>query len=201
MIEIKKKIDKTFHNNSKKKLRAYGFFFGVITGLRQGNVLGLKAEDLFPESEIPHYRVSDNVVSGYSRGQKGFIVFEDSTKTTTQEDEEIMLPLLQPSVEIAVEVAKFLKANYKPKDRICPGTPGGFYRTWKRITEECGFKFVNPHNWKHSYATNGAEHLEEWYHGRADLLQMCCLHENLSMTEKYIKKRYPKKLQAWAPKK
>ncbi|MBC7490552.1 MAG: hypothetical protein H7240_11865 [Glaciimonas sp.] len=50
--------------NPSKKLKAYGFLIGVMTGLCQGNVLGLKAEDLFPDSEIPHYRVLDNVVSG-----------------------------------------------------------------------------------------------------------------------------------------
>jgi integrase len=199
LIEIKKKIDKTFDKFPEKKLQAHGYYFGVITGLRQGNVLGLKAEDLFPDHEIPHFRVSDNVVSGYSRGEKGHIVFENATKTTTQEDEEILLPLLQPSVEIAVEVARFLKSNYNPKDRICPGTPGGFYRVWKRIAKECGFKFLSPHNWKHSYATNGGEHLDEWYKGDTKLLQLCCLHSSYKMTEKYIKKRYPKNLRAWAP--
>lgn len=97
----------------------------IVNGIISFNLLGLKAEDLFPESEIPHFRVSDNVVSGYSRGEKGFVVFENATKTTTQEDEEILLPLIQPSLEIAVEIAKYLKSNYKPKERICPGTPGG----------------------------------------------------------------------------
>lgn len=140
VTEIKKKIDKACENSPKKKLQAYGYFFGVITGLWQGNVLGLKGEDLFPDSEIPQFRVSDNVVSGYSRGEKGSIVFVIATKTKTQEDEEIFLPLIQPSLEIAVEVARYLKTNYKPKDRVCPSSPGGFYRTWKRIAKECGFK-------------------------------------------------------------
>jgi len=200
LIEIKKKIDRTYAKNPKRLTKAYGYYFGVITGQRQGNVLGFKAEDLFPEATIPHFRVSDNIVSGYSRGQRGYIIFENATKTTTQEDDEILLPLIQPSRGIAVEVARHLKNSYKPKERICLGTPHTFYRTWKRIAKDCGFTFLNPHNWKHTYATIGGEHLEEWYNGRADLLQMCCLHESLSMTEKYIKKRYTKRLQAWTPK-
>lgn len=201
LIEIKKRIDKTYATCNTKKLEAYGYYLGLITGLRQGNVLGLKAEDLFPDSEVPHFRVTDNIVSGYSRGEKGSIIFENATKTTTQEDGEIVLPFIQPSLDVAIEVARFLKNSYQPKERVCPGSPGGFYRVWKRIAKECGFKFLNPHNWKHSYATNGGEHLDEWYQGRPDLLQMCCLHESLTMTEKYIKKRFSKRLAAWAPKK
>ena len=29
------------------------------------------AEDLFPDDEVPHFRVSDNIVSGHSRSLKG----------------------------------------------------------------------------------------------------------------------------------
>ncbi len=200
LIEIKKRIDATYADAPEKKKKAYGFLMGIYTGLRQANILGLKAEDLFPENEIPHFRVSDSIVSGYSRGLKGSVTFINATKTTTQEDEEIVLPLLQPSVEIASEVATFLKANYEPKDRICPATPGTFYRAWERICDECDIKFLNPHNWKHSYATIGTDNLEAWYRGNPRLLQLCCLHTSYSMTERYIKKRFPKSLTAWAKK-
>lgn len=198
LFEIKEKIDRTYSSAPTKKLLAYGFLLGTVTGLRRGNILGLKAEDLFPDDQIPHFRVSDNIVSGYSRGEESVQIFENATKTTTQENEEILLPLLQPSVKVAQEIAQHLKSNYKPKDRVCPSTPGGFYRAWKRIAKECGFRFINPHNWKHSYATIGADHIHDWYKGNPRLLQLCCLHTSYKMTEKYIKKKYPKSLGAWA---
>jgi integrase len=198
---IKERIDKTYAAKPDKKLEAYGFLFGVMSGLRRGNILGLKADDLFPDHEVPHFRVSDNIVPGYSRGLKGPQTFENATKTTTQEDEEVILPLLQPSVEIASEVTRYLKSRYRPTERICPSTPGGFYRVWKRISKECGFRFLHPHGWKHSYATNGAAYLESLYKGDPRLLQLCCLHSSFKMTEKYIKKKYPKSLMAWAPSK
>jgi len=207
LVKIKEKIDKTFNNpknpRPEKLLEAYAMFFGVCTGLRQGNILGLKGEDLFPDHKIPHFRVSDNIVSGYSRGEQGAMVFENSTKTTFQEDEDedILLPMIQPNKEIVVEVARYLKKNIGLKDRICGElTPGGFYRKWKRIASECQFQFLNPHNWKHSYATNGADNLEAWYNGNPRLLQLCCLHSSFKMTEKYIKKRFPKSLEQFAPK-
>jgi integrase len=140
-------------------------------------------------------------VSGYSRGIEGSITFVNATKTTSMEDDEVTLPFLQPSMEIACEVARFLKARVDPKERVCKATPKTFYRHWKRICSETGIRFVRPHGWKHSYATIGAENLQAWYNGDPRLLQLCCLHSSFSMTEKYIKKRYSKSLSAWAPKK
>ena len=197
-IQIKNLIDKTYANDPNEKAIAYGLFFGICTGLRQGNLLGLKAQDLFPETAVPHFRVSDNIVKGWSRGQKGSITFENSTKTTSEEDGEILLPLLQPTTEIACEVARYLKAFYKPNDRILPLSPDQVYRRWQSIAKRCGFKFLNPHNWKHSYATNGGQLLQSLYKGDPRLLQLCCLHTSFKMTEKYIKKKYAKSLLAWA---
>lgn len=198
VIEIKECIDETYADDLEKKLIAYGIYFGPCTGLRQANLLGLKAKDLFPDHKVPHFRVSDSIVRGWSRGLKGYIKFENATKTTSQEDGEILLPLLQPSIEIVCEVARFLKKHYKSDERILPLSPNSVYRAWERIARECGFRFLNPHNWKHSYATIGGEHLEQWYKGDLRLLQLCCLHKSLTMTEKYIKKKYAKSLQAWA---
>ena len=198
VIEIKRKIDKTYKDRPADKLLAYGLYLGVCTGSRQGNLLGFKAEDLRPDDEIPHFRVSDNIVRGWSRGEKGAIVFENATKTTSEEDGEILLPLLQPSREIACEVACYLKQHYDSRERVLPLSPWQVYHRWKRIARECGFKFLNPHNWKHSYATIGGEHLREWYKDTPRLLQLCCLHSSLKMTEKYIKKKYAKSLRAWA---
>jgi hypothetical protein len=45
---------------------------------------------------------------------------------------------------------------------------------------------LNPHQWKHSYATIGAQHLAEWYNGRASDLQKCCMHEKYDTTLGYI---------------
>lgn len=198
-IEIKRKIDETFKERAAEKLIAYGLYLGLCTGLRQGNLLGLKAEDLRPDdSEIPHFRVSDNIVRGWSRGEKGHLVFKNATKTTSEEDGDIVLPFLQPSREIVCDVARHLKQHYASHERVLPLTPCQVYRRWKRIAQECGFKFLNPHNWKHSYATIGGEHLHEWYKDDARLLQLCCLHSSLTMTEKYIKKKYARSLRAWA---
>jgi integrase len=192
MVDMKAKIDLTYGSRPKDKLLAYGMYFGVCSGLRRGNILGLKAKDLFPEDDIPHFRVSDNVVSGYSRGVLGQVVFENSTKTTSEEDGEILLPMIQPRKDIIISVARYLKEYISSEGRICGDTtPGGFFSVWRRISRECQFQqFINPHNWKHSYATNGADQLDEWYKGKARLLQLCCLHSSIKMTEKYIKKRY-----------
>lgn len=198
VIEIKQKIDKTYETRPEEKAIAYGFYLGICTGLRQGNILGLKAENLYPDEAIPYFHVTDNIVSGWSRGIKGFVIFENATKTTSEEDGEVYLPFLQPSREIVCEVARYLKQCYRPHERILPLKPSQVYRRWQKIAEECGFKFLSPHNWKHSYATIGAERLDKWYKGDPRLLQLCCLHTSFKMTEKYIKKKYAKSLAAWS---
>ncbi|MFN7903585.1 MAG: hypothetical protein ACK5P5_00225 [Pseudobdellovibrionaceae bacterium] len=85
MHEIKTAIDHTYKENLEMKKKAYAIFFGVCTGLRRGNLLGLIAECLHPDDEIPNFDLKDNIVSGWSRGEKGALVFEDSTKTTSGE--------------------------------------------------------------------------------------------------------------------
>jgi len=91
-----------------------------------------------------------------------------------------------PSTEILVEVARFLKANVLADDYLLKRHPTGVGKLWKKITQECGFRYVNPHNWKKSYATVGAAHLGEWYKNNSYLFHKCCLHEDFRTTEKYI---------------
>jgi integrase len=154
--DIKNKIDATYANDPKKKLRAYALYFGVCTGLRRGNLMGMKVENLSPEDTVPNFKVTDNIVSGWSRGKRGVIVFENSTKTTSSEVGEIRLPMLQPSPEILIEVTSFLKQHLNAHDRLITAHPDSAREYWLRISEECNFKFLSPLQWRHSYATIGA---------------------------------------------
>jgi len=186
LLEIKEQIDSAYKDSIEMKTRAYAMYFGIATGLRRGNLLGLTADCLHPDDKIPHFDVMDNIVSGWSRGEKGKIVFENATKTTT--GESIKLPFIQPSKELLIEVARFLKENLKPGQRLLDCSPDTVSKWWRRICKKCGFKFVHPHGWKHGYATIGALHLQDWYKGNPYFLQMCCLHSSFRTTEKYIRK-------------
>jgi hypothetical protein len=79
--DMKLKIDRAYKENPKMKLIAYGLYFGVITGLRRGNFAGMKVENIFPDAKTPYFLVRDNIISGQSRGRKGFITQKDATKT------------------------------------------------------------------------------------------------------------------------
>lgn len=184
LFEIKKKIDVQYKENPEWKLKAYAMLFGVYTGLRRGNLLGLYASNLYPESNPPHFQLKDNIVSGWSRGEKGAIVIEDATKTS--HDENVKIPFIQPDRDTIVEVAQYLKDNLKPTDRLITCAPDTILKWWKKISQECKFPYVHPHGWRHSYATLGAMNLKKWYKGIPFLLQKCCLHSSYRTTEKYI---------------
>jgi len=186
---IKLKIDRRYKDDPKSKLLAYGLYFGVITGLRRGNFAGLKSENLFPDAKVPHFIVRDNVVSGRSRGHKGFIVQKDATKTSA--GKPIAINMVQPSIPIITEVARYLKCHLSPEDKLFPYLPDRISKTWTRIAKECGFKALTPLQWRHSYATIGAIHLEKMYKGNPAFLQRCCLHDDYRTTQGYIRTHSP----------
>lgn len=128
---MKVKIDRAYADKPEKKLLAYGLYFGVITGLRRGNFAGLRVENLFPDAKVPYFLVRDNIISGRSRGKKGYITQKDATKTSA--GKPIAIQMIQPSVEIIAEVARYLKAHLNPQDRLYPNKPGQIAKTWKRI--------------------------------------------------------------------
>jgi len=132
----------------------------------------------------PHFQLKDNVVSGWSRGEVGTIVIENATKTSY--DENTKIPLIQPDIKIIVDVAKFLKQNLKPDQRLLDCAPDTISKWWRKICGECDIPFVHPHGWRHSYATLGAMNLKKWYRGTPYLLQACCQHASYRTTEKYI---------------
>ncbi|MBL7672220.1 MAG: hypothetical protein JNM39_17205 [Bdellovibrionaceae bacterium] len=194
--DIKIKIDKTYQEKPDMKLLAYGLYFGVITGLRRGNFAGMKAENLFPDTKIPYFLVRDNIISGRSRGKPGYITQKDATKTSS--GKPIAVQMVQPSIEIITEVARYLKTHLKAKDLLYPNKPGQIAKTWKRIAKECNFKYLTPLDWRHSYATIGAIHLEKMYKGNPAFLQRCCLHEDYRTTQGYIRTHAPEFLDVFS---
>lgn len=186
LLNIKLKIDERYGNEDPIKIRAYAIFFGVCTGLRRGNLLGIRTKNLYPNSEVPHFETSDNIVPGWSRGIAGNVTLENSTKTFVG---TIKLPFIQPSREILCEVTKYLIANLEANDRILNCNPRTVAYWWKDIADNCGFKYLTPHDWKHSYATIGALHLKDWYDRNPYLLQMCCLHQKYETTLQYINQK------------
>lgn len=184
LVAIKEKIDQTYKNDQEWKLKAYAIYFGICTGLRRGNLLGLKPKDMYPNATpTPYFETSDNIVSGWGRGEVGKATITNATKTFVG---NVTLPFVQPSADVLVEVAKYIKENSNPNEYILSCFPDTVGRWWKRISQECRFKFLNPHQWKHSYATIGAAHLGEMYAGNPYFLQKCCLHEKFETTQKYI---------------
>ncbi len=116
---------------------------------------------------------------------------ENCTKTAYLGDNSkpTLIPLIQPSKEILVEVAQYLKNNLDPKQRLLKCAPDSVAKFWKNIAKECGFKYLSPHQWKHSYATIGALHFHDWYRGNIYNLQVCCQHEDIRMTMKYVNQK------------
>jgi len=125
------------------------------------------------------------------------LTLEYSSKTTVG---VVKLPMIQPSTEAVQEVARFLKANLKPNQRLIQCHTSTFGRWWMQVCRKIGIKYVSPHGWKHSYATIGAENFVEWYKGDAYLLQKCCMHESFQTTQKYINQKGDALLKAFAQK-
>ena len=184
LYNIKKQIDRKYTNNLKMKLRAYGLYIGVITGVRRANLLGIKVKDLRIEADIPHFEVNLAVYKGWNFRKKGTQELHGATKTTL--DEEIKIPLLAPDTDLAVEVCKFLIEHLNEDDRIVSCYPDTVSRWWKRICKECHFRYLSPHVWRHSFATYASLNLDEWFNGNRRLLQKVCIHSSFRTTEKYI---------------
>ena len=108
--------------------------------------------------------------------------------------------MVQPSVSVLQDVARFLKAHLRPDQRLLGCYPTTLRKWWEKICGKCGFKYISPHGWKHSYATNGAERLAEWYGGDAYMLQKCCMHESYQTTQNYINQQGDSLLKAYARK-
>lgn len=197
LFDIKNKIDLTYQHSQAEKIRAYALYFGMCTGLRRGNFLGLKAKHLFPDAKVPFFQLADNVVKAWSRGQKGIIIFENASKMSSFEEGQVQIPLIQPSRSSIVETATYLKSHLSPNDRLISAHPDSIGRIWKKISSDCGFRYLSPLQWRHSYATIGALHLHDWYKGNAYLLQQCCLHSSIKMTEKYINQKGTELLKAF----
>ncbi|MEN0059793.1 MAG: hypothetical protein AAGB31_13215, partial [Bdellovibrio sp.] len=83
-------------------------------------------------------------------------------------------------------------------DLLYPNKPGQIAKTWKRIAKECNFKYLTPLDWRHSYATIGAIHLEKMYKGNPAFLQRCCLHEDYRTTQGYIRTHAPEFLDVFS---
>ncbi len=184
MVEIKKKIDSAFKDDLDWKLRSYGIYIGIVTGLRRGNLCGLKAKHLKPDDKIPHIEIHDNVLSGWNFNMKGAVVVEESTKTT--EGEDLKIPMLAPDIDTVIEVAQFLIEHIDPEDRILSCYPDTVGRWWKKICEQLKIKYLHPHAWRHSFATVASLNLDDWFGGNRRLLQKACLHSSFRTTEKYI---------------
>lgn len=197
LFDIKNKIDRIYAGNPKIKLRAYALYLGICTGLRRGNFLGLKAKHLFPDAKVPYFQLADNIVKAWSRGHKGVLTFENASKMSAFEEGSIQIPLIQPSKSVVVEVANYLKNNLSAEQRLIEAHPDSINRIWEKICKECDFKYLSPLQWRHSYATIGALHLHDWYKGNAYLLQQCCLHSSIKMTEKYINQKSTQLLKAF----
>jgi integrase len=183
VYEIKKAIDRTYEDGSKWKQRAYGIFFGVCTGLRSGNIRGLKPNNLYPDANPPHFETGDNVISGSNRGISGTVVLEFQTKTF---EGSVKIPFVQPDVATLVEVASYLKKHVPGDKYILTCFPTTVGKWWRRIARDCKFRWVNPHNFKHGYATRGAQNLQTLYQGNPHFLQWCCLHSSYDTTQRYI---------------
>lgn len=197
VLTIKELIDQTYKDDLTWKLRAYAMYFGVCTGLRRGNLLGLRSSSLHPDSEVPHFVTEDNIVEGWSRGIRGAVTLETCSKTFVG---AVTLPFIQPDVRILQEVARFLQMHLKPEDRLLSCAPSTVDDWWKRIARECGFKYLSPHDWRHSYATIGSRHIQDWYRGNVMLLKNCCMHEDLRTTNKYVNQKGQDFLKAFSEK-
>lgn len=201
IYEIKKKIDHTFptegdlsghtlKENKKWKLRAYAILLGCCMGLRRGNIIGLKAEDLHPENQVPYLITSDNIVVGHSRAEKGALKLENSTKTFKG---RVELPFIQPDVDTLVELANYIKSEVKKGYILTGGSktgtifPDSFNAFWRKISERAKFRYVHPHGFKHGYASRGAVKLGDWYNNSVYFLHRCCMHSKFETTQNYIK--------------
>lgn len=188
LFTIKKKIDECYKRpiDLQKKINAYCLYFGVITGLRKGNYCGLLVRDILPDEPVPYFIVRDNIISGRSRGISGYIIQENATKTSA--GSAIEIPMVQPDVKTIVSVAKFIRKHREKDERLFLKTPGRVNKDWMAVAEECGFTYLSPLQWRHSYATIGALNLGTLYKGNSYFLQRCCLHEDYRTTQGYIKK-------------
>lgn len=156
----------------------------MITGIRRANHLGIKVKDLKFDAEVPHFEVNTAIYKGWNFRIKGVQELQSATKTTL--GEEIKIPLLAPDRETAIEVCKFLKEHLDDEDRIVDCYPDTVRIWWKRVSQDCRFKYLSPHVWRHSFATYASLRMNDWFNGNQRLLQKACIHSSFRTTEKYI---------------
>jgi integrase len=186
---IKSQIDDLYRDIPEKKLLGYVYLLTLSTGIRRGNILGLKHESFKLDHEVPHIELEDNILDGNAYGETGVMVEKKSTKTT--KNQRMLVPLRQPSPEVALEVAAFIRDNTYPYKYILHVHPTTFTKAWREMSRELGVRYIHVHGMRHSVATNGALALTTLYKGDVNLLRNQMTHANFRTTEKYLRKVNP----------
>jgi integrase len=189
---IKSRIDELYHDDPSKKLLGYVYLLTLSTGIRRGNVLGLKRESFKLEHEIPHIELEDNVLDGNAYGKGGVIVEKKATKTT--KNQRVLVPLIQPSPEIAIDVARYVRDNTPSGNYILNMHPTTFTKGWRSMCRELGVRYIHIHGMRHSVATNAVLNMSELYAGRVDLIKHQLSHANFRTTEKYLRTVNPEEI-------
>lgn len=158
--DIKKMI-----SNSEKSLIKNLTLFSLATGMRRGECLGLKWEDIY-DNEI-HIKRSCKTVAIYKNQDKSYKPILQSPKT---EKSERIIPLpnsLKPLIsEIKATQAKHklsAGSSYKKDNLIFCTEIGGLLddrnisRAFKRFLKRCDVDYKSFHSLRHTYATKQFE--------------------------------------------
>lgn len=138
--------------------------FDLGTGLRQGELLGLKIGDIDLENMLVHVNQSIKQVNVFDReGNKKYVTVEQLPKTKHSIRTVPIPSKLKPTIEEYIELRKIEKAkagsSYKESDYFFV-TPSGttinssnLIKSYKRILKKAGVEYRKFHSLRHTYAT------------------------------------------------
>lgn len=141
------------------------FILALCTGMRQGELLGLKWEDIDFENKELYVKRSLGITKGEEKWQP--VILSPKTISSAR-----MIPLNRAAVKLLLDVRdkqnlikRTAKKPYEDNGYVFstkegkPLDPRNMQRTFKRICGLAGVEGLHPHCLRHTFATRGAENM------------------------------------------
>ena len=151
----------------KKDRWGAAYIFALFTGLRRGEVLALRWDDIDLDNGIICVNKTLNRVKSYENDKKKTRLIVTTPKT---EKSKRMIPIVASLIPLLKEQKRLLKEEkriagntYEDNHLVFPTEtgsyidPANYNRKFYKIIKACGLPKANPHSLRHSFATRALE--------------------------------------------